>query len=122
MAGGGVDHHAHRLVHHDHVAVLIHHIQGDVLGEDVHRLRLREDHLNDLPGGGLFALFQGAASAGHRPLLQQPLGGGAGEPLHAAGQKGVQPLAPRLRGEDEGGHACSSLGAPVSLDLPSSFS
>ena len=122
VAGGGVDHHAHRFVHHDHIAVLVHHVQRDVLGEDVHRLRLREDHLNDLPGGGLFALFQGTASAGHRPLLQQPLGGGAGEPLHTAGQKGVQPLAPRLRGEDEGGHACSPWAAPESLGLPSSFS
>ena len=32
MAGGGVDHHAHGLVHHDHVFVLVYHVQGDVLG------------------------------------------------------------------------------------------
>ena len=99
-----MDHHPHRLVDDNHVAVLIHHIQGDVLGDDLHRLGVGEQHLHHHAGGGLGVLFQGLSSAGHRPLLQQALGGGAGQALHLAGHKGVQPLAPLLGGENEGGH------------------
>ena len=43
-------------------------------------------------------------------LKAQALGGGAGQPLHAAGQKGVQPLAGLLDGEGEGGHERCSWG------------
>ena len=110
MSGGGVDHHAHRLIYHDHIPVLVHHVQRDVLGEDVHRLGVGEENLHHIAGGGAVILFQRFPAAGHRPVLQQALGGGAGQPLHAAGQKGVQPLAGLLDGEGEGGHERCSWG------------
>ena len=110
VAGGGVDHQAHRLVHHDHVVVLKHHVQGDVLGLHVDGLRVGQGEGHLVPGGGLIVLLHRRAVDGDGPLLQQALGGGAGQPLHAAGQKGVQPLAGLLDGEGEGGHERCSWG------------
>ena len=43
-----VDHHPHRLIDHDDVLVLIDHIQGDVLGNQVDGLRVGEDRLQRL--------------------------------------------------------------------------
>ena len=53
MAGGGMDHHPHRLVDHDHILILIDHIQRDVLGEGLDRLRIGKGHHIDLPRLGL---------------------------------------------------------------------
>ena len=75
VAGGGVDHQTHRLIDHDHVAVLIDHVQRDVLGTDVHRHRLGPVQADLVAGGGLIVLFHRRAVDADPALLQQPLGG-----------------------------------------------
>ena len=104
VSGSGMDHQPHRLIHHNHVVILVYHVQRDILRHDLHRLRVGKQHLHHHAGGGLGVLFQRLSPAGHHPLFQQALGGGAGQVLHLAGHKGVQPLAPLLGGQNEGGH------------------
>ena len=51
MTGAGVDHHARGLVHHDHVLVLVHDAQGQILGDGVDRRRRRQRDLHPRPDG-----------------------------------------------------------------------
>ena len=90
-----VDHHAHGLVHHDHVPVLIHHVQRDVLGPGLRLLRLRQRHLQHLSRLDPQVLRHRAAPVRNASLLQKPGGGGPGQPLQPPGQQAVRPL-PRL--------------------------
>ena len=57
MARSGVYYHAHGLVDHHHVVVLIDDVQGDVLGNEVNILGLGRGHQQGVPrleGGVLF--------------------------------------------------------------------
>ena len=97
VAGGRMDHQPLGLVHHDHVAVLVHHIQGDVLGRHVHRLRVRQGNGHGLSPAQAVVFRQGLSGSGDPPLLAQPGGGGAGHIRQLSGQPGVQPGAGVLR-------------------------
>ena len=79
------------LVHHDDVAVLVHHVQRNVLRRYVHRLRLGQVHLQRLRPGQLVVFRQGFPATGHPALLQQPRRGGAGHILQVRRQPGVHP-------------------------------
>ena len=108
MAGGGVDHQAHRLVDGDDVVVLIDDVQGDVLGHHVDGGGVGQHQHQLVPGIGLVVLLYRLAVEGDRPLLQQLLGRRAGELGQLPGQELVGPL-PRLVGDEvQGGHAFSS--------------
>ena len=89
---GRMHHHARGLVHHDDVLVLIHHVQGDVLGPGLRLLRLRQRHLQHLSRLDPQVLRRRAAPVRNASLLQKPGGGGAGQPLQPPGQQAVRPL------------------------------
>ena len=105
VSRGGVDHHPHRLVHHNEVAVLIDHVQGDILGDQVHRLRVGEGEGQHAARGGAVLFSQRDSLQGDRAPLQQPLGGGAGQLGDQPGDEGVRPLPLPLSGQAQGGHA-----------------
>ena len=67
VAGGRMDHQPLGLVHHDHVAVLVHHIQGDVLGRHVHRLRVRQGNGHGLSPAQAVVFRQGLSGRVTRP-------------------------------------------------------
>ena len=76
VAGGGVDHHAHRLIDLDHVLILIDHLQGDVLGQELHWGGVGNAHGDLVPRLQPVILFQGPALAEDMALLQEFLGRG----------------------------------------------
>ena len=69
VAGGGVHHQASGLVHHDHVAVLIDHVQRNVLGEERDLLRFRQGEQKAVPGGAAVVLADRRSPQEHPPLL-----------------------------------------------------
>ena len=79
VARGGVDHQPHGLVHHDDVPVLVHHVQGDFLGQDLHRGGVGDAEGEHVPGLEAVVLLQGLAPPQDPALLQQLLGRRAGE-------------------------------------------
>ena len=88
MARRRMHHHAHGLIHHDDVLILVDHVQWDILRDGLRLLCLRQCHAQLLPAGDAIA-FAGDGAA----LRQQPCGGGAGQALHPPGQEAVQPGA-----------------------------
>ena len=110
VAGGGVDHHAHGLVHHDHVPVLVDNVQGNILGENFHRRRVGDEHRQLVSQVQPVVFLQGLALPEDVASLQQLLGGGAGEIIQGLGQKLIRPLAGDLH--SEGNH--HALAAPLS--------
>lgn len=109
MARRRVDHQPHGLVDHDHVAVLVDHIQRDLLGEHVNRGRVGQDDGKHVAGGGLVILLYPPAAAGDRALLQQPLGGGAGQLRQGAGEELVHPLPGPVSRQMERRHPASPV-------------
>ena len=107
VAGGGVDDQSHRLVDHDDVLVLVHHVQRDVLGHDVHRLRVGDVHGEQHPLVRAGVLLEGLAACGDPALVQQLLGGGAGQTLHAAGEQLIGPLTGGVSPDRQNGHGFS---------------
>ena len=59
VARGGVDHQPHGLVHHDDVPVLVHHVQGDFLGQDLHRGGVGDAEGEHVPGLEAVVLLHG---------------------------------------------------------------
>ena len=107
VSGGGVDHQAHRLVDHDHVSVLIDHVQGNILGHHIQRLRVREGDFQLLSGAQTVIFPQGLTPQGDHSLLQQLLGGRPGQVREASGQKGVGAFPLPVSGERYGRHGAS---------------
>ena len=108
MAGGRVDHHPHGLVHHDDILVLVDHIQGDVLGEDLHLRGVGDEDGDLVPLLELVVLFQGLAAPEDMTGLQKLLGGGPGEVIQGLGQELVSP-DPILLGNEGDVHVSSSF-------------
>ena len=106
VARGGMHHQALGLVEDDDVLVLVDHVQGDVLGEELRLLRLRQGHRQGLAAPETVVLGQGFAAAGDLPVLQEAGGGGAGQVLPLVCQPGIDPPAGGLRrhGEGQGAH------------------
>ena len=111
VARGGMHHQALGLVEDDDVLVLVDHVQGDVLGQELRLLDLRQRHRQGLAAPETVVLRQGFAAAGHLPVLQEPGGGGAGQVLPLVREPGVDPPAGGLRrhGEGQGAHARAPL-------------
>ena len=109
MSGGGVDHHAHRLIHYDHIFVLVHHVQRDVLGRTSTGSGSGRRTSTTSPAAG--RSFFSTLSRGRSPP-RPPAGAGrrSGSAPPRCGPKGVQPLAGLLDGEGEGGHERCSWG------------
>ena len=107
MTGCRVNHHANRLVHHDHVIILVDNIQWYVLGNGLHRLGLGQSDLQFIADGHLVIFFDRFAAQQNRPLLQQSGCGGAGQVIYAAGQKHVHAFTCQIGGEDQ--HIASHL-------------
>ena len=103
VARGRVDHQPSRLVHHNYVLVLIHHIQGDVLGQGLGWLRVRQLRLHQLPALQAAALGGGPSRHRHPAGFDEPRRGGAGQLRDAAGQEAVQPGPPVLTGRRQAG-------------------
>ena len=93
MASGRVDHQALGLVDYQHVFVLVHNIQGDLLGDNVDGLGLGDGDLDLVAGIELVILFSQLAAPQHTALFQQLLSTGTAQIFHRAGKKRVQPLA-----------------------------
>ena len=93
MPRSRVHHHASGLVHHDDILVLIHHVQGDVLGPGLRLLRFRQLYLQHLARLHPQVLRRRAAPVRDPPLLQEPCGGGPGQALQPPGQQTVRPLS-----------------------------
>ena len=74
VTGGGVDDHARRLVHNDHVLILIHDVERDVLRGEHRLLRRGDADGNRLAGGDAGALGRARAADRDRPLLDEPRG------------------------------------------------
>ena len=114
IPGGGMHHHAHRLVDHDDIVVLKDHIQGNVLGKHVVLLSLGMGHGEGIPRLQLGVLVGGngapplpfPALHGHTPRLNESDGGGAGQ-LHDRdlGEVAIQPHPRVLGGDGQGFHA-----------------
>ena len=86
-------HHAHGLIHHDDVLILVDHVQRDILRDGLRLLCLRQRHAQLLPTGDAVAFAGDGAITGDAALRQQSCGGGAGQALHSPGQEAVQPGA-----------------------------
>ena len=88
----GVDDHAAGLVDHDHVRVLVHHIERNVLRHGLDRLRLGQRHGDVLAARELIAFADG--SLVHRDLaaLDEPRRLRAGQAVKARRKKCVEPL------------------------------
>ena len=92
VAGGGVDHQAPGLVHHDHVVILIDHVQGDVLGLGFGGRGLGQYDLEYVSGGGAVVFPHGRAPEGHQPRFQKLRRGGAAADGLLTGEESVDPL------------------------------
>ena len=88
----GVDDHAAGLVDHDHVRVLVHHVERNVLRHDLDRLRFGQRHGDVLAARELIAFADG--SPVHRDLaaLDEPRRLRAGQAVKARRKKCVEPL------------------------------
>ena len=94
MAGGGMHHHARRLVHDDQMHVLMHHCQRDRLGFGFGRAHRRHIDTIKLSGHRL------ARRGRDAPLGNQRLYAGAGKRRDRLRQHAVQPLAVGLGRRD----------------------
>ena len=99
VSRGRMDYQPRRFVDHDHVPVLIGHVQRDVLGQGLDGLRLREGDLHRLPAGEPGALGDGPAIYRHPSCLDEPGGSGPGQLRQGRGQEAVQTDAPALTGD-----------------------
>ncbi len=99
MPRSRMDHQPRRLVDHDHVPVLIGHVQRDLLWQGLNGLRLREGGLHRLPAVEPGALGSGPAVHRHLPRLDEPGGGGPGQFWQGRGQEAVQTDASALTGD-----------------------
>ena len=102
---GGMHHHTHGFIDHDDISVLVHDVQGNVPGGNIHGLCLGNGKLHPVPGIQAVILPAGSAVEGDLALLNELLGGGAGQ-AGAPGQKRVQTLPGDVSGE---GHFFSSF-------------
>ena len=102
----GVDHQALGLVDHQHILVLIHDVQGDLLRFNVHGLGFRDGDGQGVAHIQSVIFLAGAAVARHMAPLHQLLGGAAAHVRQAPGQERVQPLPGGIGGED---HLASSF-------------
>ena len=69
-----MDHHTHRLVHHNHIVILIDHIQRNILRQGLGLLRFRQTHRNRLPAGKLQAFGGDLPVHRHLALGNETLG------------------------------------------------
>ena len=68
-----MDHHPPRFVHHADIPVLVHDIQGDILGDQLDGLCLRNGIADVVPHTYLVAPFARVAVDQHQTLLDQGL-------------------------------------------------
>ena len=101
VARSGMDHHALGLVHHQQVAVLVDHLQGDGLGAHLQRAHLGKLHQNLVPWLELGAFGEGLPPAGDAPVFYKVLHGGAGHVLQGGGEELIHPLARLLHGDEK---------------------
>ena len=109
VAGSRVHHHAPGLVHHDDVLVLVHHIQGNVLGHQRHVHRLVHHHSIHVARGDFFVFLHGHPVSGDLSLRQQPLRRRPGQTRHLLRQPRVHPGAGHFGGNDCQFHYFSSF-------------
>ena len=97
VAGGGVYHQARRFVDDDHIRVLIHHVQGNVLRDKIGLLRFRQRDGQGFPARQFIVFGYGFAVDLHGAALQQFLRGGAGHAVQMRCEEAVDARARILR-------------------------
>ncbi len=104
-----MDHHAGGLVEDQQIGVLVEHGEGQILGQDLGRLRRRDVEGDPVagpdPGGGPGR----APGQHHAPLLEEALGVGAGELGGEPGEREVQADPGELGGDRELSQACYQI-------------
>ena len=95
VTGGRMHDQSLRLVHDQHVRVLVNNVQRDVLCDQCGRLDLRKRQRVDVARSGFCVFFHGPSVAGDQSLLQQPLHGASRQLRHRLREKEIDPL-PRL--------------------------
>ena len=108
---GRVDHHAHGLIHHDHIRVLVDHLQGNVLGPGLRLLRLGKGHGDRFTAGEARTFPGGLTVYGDKAALNEPGRCRTGQVREPGGQEGVQP--------GPGGFSCGRQGPCVHGCAPS---
>ena len=99
MTGSRMHNHALRLVHDDHVVILIQNIQRDILRLNLQIVRRRQKHINHLSFLQLQPGFSGrnrhriCTGRQNMPLLNQLPDVGPGLSIHFLRQKDIQPAA-----------------------------
>ena len=129
VARGGVDHHARGLVDHDHVLVLIDHVQRDVLGQQGAVRGLGQGDGDLLSARELIVLGRPFPVDQHRAALDELLGSGSAHALQRGGEEAVDAPAGVLRAGAQhrrGAHgaspsSCSPCSAPRSGFLGASY-
>ena len=96
MAGSRVHDHAARLVDHDEVRVLVHHVEREVLRDERDLLRRGDDDLKTVARRAAVVLFDRRAAEGDKAALQQALGGAAGKTRYMAREESVDAIAALL--------------------------
>ena len=96
MARCGVHDHAARLIYHDDVRVLVHHVQRYILRGQLGLGRVRQRHGVHIAANGFAVLLHGLPAERHRSGREQALGLGTGQTVHKTREESVDTLAALL--------------------------
>ena len=95
-----VDNETAGLVDHDDIRILKNNVERELLRHERHVGGRREQQLEFIPGAAAVVLPYRQAVERDTPVLEQMLGGAAGQFLHRARKESVDPLA-ALPGSDD---------------------